>query len=61
MAKDRRDKFLSVPPYVCLENVFPRLNDIYFGNVIRIGNACNSKRRPNDEPKLMAIILGTLT
>ena len=47
MAKDRRDKFLSVPPYVCLENVFPRLNDslrsIYFGNVIRIGNACNSK------------------
>ena len=45
MAKDRRDKFLSVPPYVCLENVFPRLNDIivYFRNVIRIGNACNSK------------------
>ena len=37
MAKDRRDKFLSVPPYVCLENVFPRLNDIYFRNVIRIG------------------------
>ena len=49
MAKDRRDKFLSVPPYVCLENVFPRLNNtlirrgVYFGNVIRIGNACNSK------------------